>query len=78
MVRNDPLRRLGGPVGILVLTGVIGVGMNALLFRWESTEPVNRRKLALAGLCVFLLLVALFVPPSACATTGGAVASEPW
>jgi len=65
IVRNDPLRRLWGPVAILVLTGFVGVGMNALLFRWESTEPVSRRKvvLALSGLAVFLLLVAVLAPP---------------
>ena len=65
IVRNDPLARLSGPVGVLVLTGAVGVGMNALLFRWESTEPVSRRKvlLALSALAVFLLLVAVLAPP---------------
>jgi ABC-2 type transport system permease protein len=65
IVRNDPLARLSGPVSVLLLTGVVGVGMNALLFRWESTEPVSRRKvvLALSALAVFLLLVAVLAPP---------------
>jgi ABC-2 type transport system permease protein len=65
IVRNDPLVRLRAPLAILVLTGIVGVFMNALLFRWESTEPVNGRKLALAlgTLSLFLLLVALLAPP---------------
>jgi hypothetical protein len=39
--------------------------MNALLFRWESEEKVDAKKLALAlgTLAVFLLLVALLAPP---------------
>ncbi len=65
IVRNDSLGRLSGTLAVLVLTGFVGVGMNALLFRWESTEAVDRRKLvlALAGLGVFLLLVAVLAPP---------------
>ncbi len=65
IVRNDPLSRLSGPLGVLLLTGVVGVFMNALLFRWESDEKVDPKKLALAlgTLAVFLLLVALFAPP---------------
>ena len=39
--------------------------MNALLFRWESDEKVDGKKLALAlgTLALFLLLVALLAPP---------------
>lgn len=65
IVRNDSLAHLSGTLAVLVLTGLVGVGMNALLFRWESTEKVDVRKLAvaLAGLAVFLVLVALLAPP---------------
>lgn len=65
IVRNDPLVRLSAPIGILVLTGLVGVFMNALLFRWESEEKIDPKKLALAlgTLAVFLLLVALLAPP---------------
>ncbi|MFI5180529.1 MAG: ABC transporter permease [Thermoanaerobaculia bacterium] len=64
IVRNDPLARLSAPLAILVLTGLVGVFMNALLFRWESSEPVDRKKLALAlaSLGVFLVLVAFLAP----------------
>ena len=49
IVRNDSARAPLGPRSrILVLTGLVGVFMNALLFRWESDEKVDGKKLALA------------------------------
>ncbi len=65
IVRNDPLSELAGPVWVLALTGLVGLGMDALLFRWESTEGIDRKKLlvALSSLAVFLLLVAFLAPP---------------
>jgi ABC-2 type transport system permease protein len=65
IVRNDTLGRLSAPLTILVLTGLVGVFMNALLFRWESEQKIDGKKLALAlgALAIFLLLVALLAPP---------------
>lgn len=65
IVRSDPLGRLSAPLAVLVLTGLVGVFMNALLFRWESDEKVDGKKMALAlgTLALFLLLVALLAPP---------------
>jgi len=65
LVRGEGLAALAAPIGILVLTGVTGAAMNALLFRWESAEPVDRKKLlfALSVLAVFLVAVALVAPP---------------
>lgn len=65
MVRGERLSALAPPVGILVLTGLVGVGMNALLFRWESSDPVDRKRflVALGLLALFLFAVALLAPP---------------
>ncbi len=72
IVRNDPLAGLRGPVAVLLLTGAVGVGMNALLFRWESAEPVEKKKLllALGTLALFLLVVAFVGPPLGMRTLG--------
>jgi len=48
MVRGEGLKRIAGPVAVLLLTSLLGVGLNGLLFRWESTEPVRKGRLAIA------------------------------
>lgn len=64
LVRGEGLGALGAPLAVLVLTGLAGLAMNALLFRWETSEPVDRRKLMLAlGLLAALLLVVSIVAP---------------
>jgi ABC-2 type transport system permease protein len=65
LVRGEGLRMLAAPVAVLVATGILGLGMNALLFRWESTEPLDTKKLtlAIALLTVLLVAVAFFAPP---------------
>jgi hypothetical protein len=64
-VRGEGLGALAAPITVLVATGVAGLGMNSLLFRWESTEPLDRRKLAFAIvlLALLLLAVAVLAPP---------------
>jgi len=64
MVRGESLGKLSGPIAVLVLTGVVGFTLNTLLFRWESTDPVNRRNLAIAlgGLALIYAAAALFGP----------------
>ena len=64
LVRGEGLRALVAPLVVLVLTGLAGLVMNALLFRWETSEPVDRRKLLLGlGLLAALLVVVSFVAP---------------
>jgi len=48
MVRGQGLGRLRGPLLVLALMAAIGIGLNGLLFRWESTEPVRRGRVTLA------------------------------
>ena len=65
LVRGEGLGALAAPVAVLVATGLAGLGMNSLLFRWESTEPLDGRKLAFAIvlLVLLLLLVGFLAPP---------------
>jgi ABC-2 type transport system permease protein len=48
-------------IAMLLLTAIIGVCANGLLFRWESTEPVRARRLAIAILVLGILYVTAFV-----------------
>jgi len=65
IVRGEGLSKVAGPLAVLALTSVLGVSLNGLLFRWESTEPVRRERLllVLAGLAV-LYGGAYFLAPS--------------
>lgn len=64
LVRGEGLRQLAGPLAVLLVTMATGAWLNSLLFRWESTEPVNRRNvaIAIAGLFAVFLLAALIAP----------------
>lgn len=58
ILRGESLSTLGIPITILLFTGLVGFTFDALLFRWESREPVNRQKilLALGSLaCIYLV-----------------------
>jgi imidazolonepropionase-like amidohydrolase/ABC-type multidrug transport system permease subunit len=62
IVRGVHLATLWVPALILIATGIIAFGCNALLFRWESDAPLSRRGLALVAcglgglyLCAFLI-----------------------
>ncbi len=51
MVRGESWSTLRVPISILACTGLVGGGLSAWLFRWESREPVEReRLLAAAGI----------------------------
>ena len=60
IVRGTGLLQLGIPVVMLLLTSVIGVTANGLLFRWESTEPVRGRRLVVALTVLGIIYVAAF------------------
>ncbi len=55
LVRGAPLAELAGPAAVLLACGLAGCVLNALLFRWESADPIPRRPL----LAALFLLVAL-------------------
>ena len=48
IIRGVNVFNLGAPVIMLLLTAVIGVSINGLLFRWESDEPVKGRRLLIS------------------------------
>jgi ABC-2 type transport system permease protein len=79
LVRGEGLAALAAPVAVLVVTGLTGLGMNSLLFRWESAEPLDRKKLvlAVAGLALLLLAVGVLAPPLKMRHLGWAGAAEP-
>lgn len=67
VVRGDALRDLSGPLLVLVATAALGVALDALLFRWESEDPIDPRRLsvALGGLVMLAAGAALLAPPLA-------------
>jgi ABC-2 type transport system permease protein len=71
LVRGDGWRRLMPHVLVLLLTSGVGVFLNALLFRWESSERIPRYRLlvALGTLALFLVAIALLGPPVSMSVT---------
>ena len=61
MVRGEGLTRQGLPLAVMLTSGFVSFGLNSLLFRWESTQPlgVKRVATALGGLALLYLVVAL-------------------
>jgi len=64
VVRGDNLVALAKPLLILALSSVVGFAMNGLLFRWESTQPIGAKRIAIAvgGLTMVYLLAMVIVP----------------
>ena len=56
MVRGESWATLGAPLSILLCTGLVGGGLSAWLFRWESREPVDRPRLLAASAILGLFL----------------------
>lgn len=73
MVRGDSLSDLAAPFAVLLLTALAGVGVNALLFRWESDQPIDGRRLAtsLSGLAALFTATALLAPDLAMSSAPG-------
>jgi len=61
ILRGTALKGAGLPVGVLVLTGILGFAFNAMLFRWESQQPINLRGLALATASLAVVYGAAFL-----------------
>lgn len=73
MVRGESWASLGAPLAILACTGIVGSGLSAWLFRWESREPVDRRRLLVGSaiLCLFLAGLGWLGPPLEIARDAG-------
>lgn len=63
--RGDGLLSMPIPILILVVSGVTAFVVNTLVFRWESTEPLNKKNVALAISCLAgVYLIAFLVTPA--------------
>lgn len=64
MLRGEGPLQLWAPALVLVLSAIVGGFLNSWLFRWESSQPLNRRRLAwtVVGLLV-LFTIASFASP---------------
>jgi imidazolonepropionase-like amidohydrolase/ABC-type multidrug transport system permease subunit len=64
IVRGEAVWALAGSLAVLLALGVIGIVLTAMLFRWEGTDPVPRRSLAMiaAAFAVTMGVAALAAP----------------
>ncbi len=55
---------MAGTLAVLIATGVIGIILTSMLFRWEGTDPIPRRSIAMiaAAFAVTLGIAALAAP----------------
>ncbi|MEO8198125.1 MAG: ABC transporter permease [Thermoanaerobaculia bacterium] len=73
MIAGLPTAALAGPIAVLLLFGVIGLVLNSMLFRWESSDPLPGGRLA-AGLMLLALAlgaVAIWGPALSMAVAPG-------
>jgi imidazolonepropionase-like amidohydrolase/ABC-type multidrug transport system permease subunit len=61
ITRGDTFDGITVPALVLISTGLVGFAFNALLFRWESRQPINRRSLALAVACLGVIYIAVYL-----------------
>jgi imidazolonepropionase-like amidohydrolase/ABC-type multidrug transport system permease subunit len=65
IVRGDAATSLTGSLAVLLGIGVVGIVLTSMLFRWEGTDPVPRKSLAIiAGAFTAVLAVAALAAPS--------------
>lgn len=64
MIAGQPLAALSGPIAVLLGFGALGLLLNSMLFRWESSDalPLGRLALGLALLALSFGAVALWGP----------------
>jgi len=64
IVRGDGLLPIAGSLAALLGIGIAGVVLTSMLFRWEGTEPISRKSLAMiaAAFVVVLGVSALAAP----------------
>jgi ABC-2 type transport system permease protein len=70
MISGQPLVALAGPIAVLLLFGAVGLLLNSMLFRWESSDalPLGRLAVGLALLALVFGAVALWGPELSMAT----------
>ena len=56
IVRGEGLWTLAGSMAVLVAISVVGVVLTSMLFRWEGTEPIPRRSLAMIAIAFVVTL----------------------
>jgi imidazolonepropionase-like amidohydrolase/ABC-type multidrug transport system permease subunit len=56
IMRGEGLMTLAGSLAVLLAIGVVGTVLASMLFRWEGTEPIPRRSLALIAIAFTLTL----------------------
>src|SRR5262245_35322000 len=56
IVRGEGLWTMAGSIAVLAAISVVGVVLTSALFRWEGTEPIPRRSLALVAAAFVLTL----------------------
>ena len=73
LVRLETPGDLLQPITILVVTGIVAFGLNGYLFRWESTQPLRPKKVALSlgALAIIYLTAAFTIPAFKMATLSG-------
>ena len=65
IVRGESLSSMAGTLAVLLALGAIGIVLTSMLFRWEGTEPIPRRSLALiAGAFAVTLGVSAIAAPA--------------
>ena len=79
IVRGETLWSLAGTLAVLLALGAIGLLLTSMLFRWEGTEPLPRRSLALiaAAFSITLGVSALAAPAFRLGDIPGARRIEP-
>jgi hypothetical protein len=58
MLRGHGLLEILGPLSVLLLTLIVGAWVNGKLFRWETSEPLNKRAVLNAVVVLALLYAA--------------------
>jgi imidazolonepropionase-like amidohydrolase/ABC-type multidrug transport system permease subunit len=56
IVRGEGLWSIAGTLAVLVAIGVVGVVLTSMLFRWEGTDPIPRRSLAMIAMAFAVTL----------------------
>ena len=56
IVRGEGVMTLAGSLGVLLAIGAVGIVLTSMLFRWEGTEPIPRRSLAMVAIAFTLTL----------------------
>ena len=56
IVRGEGLMTLAGSLAVLLAIGGVGIVLTSMLFRWEGTDPIPRRSLAMIAIAFSLTL----------------------